>query len=125
MEKQEEIVNVDERIKKYNQQYIDEKEALNLDSKKRTEEIESLQNELLKINTETSNSYISSQQYVRKANLDFDNLQIKIKEESESISAEICNVLEELLSFKTHIETSLNDLTNVADSCFNSETSML
>lgn len=58
---------------------------------------------------------------MQKANLDHENLQTKIKKESESISAQVCQVLDELLSFKTHIESSFKDLTGVVEYSFNSE----
>lgn len=109
-EKKEEIKLVGERIRRYNTQYVDEKGAINADSKKRSEEMEALDNELLRIRTETSNSHLASQQLVQKTILDSDNLLTKIKEETELISHEICQTLDELLTFKSHVESNLTDL---------------
>ena len=69
-EKHEEFKTIEEKIKRYNQQSTEERECFNFESKKRADEMEHMEQELIKVRSETANNYISSQQFVQKANLE-------------------------------------------------------
>ena len=114
-EGQEEFKNLNERIKVVNQQYVEEKEIFNAETKKSSEEMQNLETELMKIKAETSNAVVTSQQNLQKIIVDSDNAQKKIKEETEILSHEICAMLDELLTFKGYVEGNLNDLKDLAE----------
>lgn len=76
------------------------------------EEMESLQSSLLLIKTEMNSSLLFSEQSLQKATMAYDQAKAKIFEEKEKVGRDIFYVLEELINFKTFVESSLIEMQN-------------
>lgn len=74
---------------------------------KNTLEIDGLENELQRMRSELSLAYLNSQQALQKVTIQYDQAVTKTAEEKERIGKEIFRVLEELINFKTYVETAL------------------
>lgn len=57
-----------------------------------------------------SNKHFTSQQFLQKTTIDYDQYYSKITEDKDRTCREIYNVLEELMNFKTYIELAMADL---------------
>lgn len=83
------------------------------ENSKNTQEIDSLENELQRMRSELSYSYLNSQQALQKVTILYDQTVTRTAEEKERVGKEIFVVLERLINFKTFIETTLYDFENL------------
>ena len=63
--------------------------------------------------SEMSSSYLQSQQSLQQITIQYDQVVSRTAEEKERVGKEIFRVLEELINFKSHIESSLAELDGV------------
>lgn len=74
--------------------------------------MESLQSALSHIKTEMNSSLLFSEQLLQKATMSYDQVKAKIFEEKDKVGKDIFYVLEELINFKTFVESSLVEMQN-------------
>lgn len=109
-DKIEELRINEKRVERIIQSYLEEKEGCALENKKTDEEAEQLEQTIQKVRSEVSSQSILSQQRLQRATVEFDQLVTTVAAEKERIGTEMYRLLEELINFKTHVETSLEDL---------------
>lgn len=66
-----------------------------------------------RMRSEMSSSYLQSQQSLQQITIQYDQVVSRTAEEKERVGKEIFRVLEELINFKSHIESSLAELDGV------------
>lgn len=74
--------------------------------------MESLQSALSHIKTEMNSSLLFSEQLLQRATMSYDQVKAKIFEEKDKVGKDIFYVLEELINFKTFVESSLIEMQN-------------
>lgn len=74
--------------------------------------MESLQSALSNVKTEMNSSLLFSEQLLQKATMSYDQVKARIFEEKDKIGKDIFYVLEELINFKTFVESSLIEMQN-------------
>lgn len=109
-DKQDEVAQVEEKIKRIVQAYLTDKEAYQHENKANGHESDELEQTIQRLRSDNSASLLHSQQRLQRVTIDYDQLVSRISEEKERIGNEIFRILEELINFKTHIETTLGDL---------------
>lgn len=109
-DKIEELRLNEKRVERIVQSYLEEKEACAFENKRTDEEAEQLEQTIQKVRSEVSSQSIISQQRLQRATVEFDQLVTTVASEKERIGTEMYRLLEELINFKTHVETSLEDL---------------
>ena len=81
--------------------------AFSAENKKLNDEMESLAIRLsCQIKTEMNSSLLFSEQLLQKATMSYDQVRAKIFEEKDKVGKDIFYVLEELINFKTFVESS-------------------
>ena len=121
-EHDEQLRSLTDRFGKYSEQYAQDKALFNDENKRNGDEIEHLEYDLQKMRNDMSASYLKSQQALQKATIQYfttllmmhvyryDQTLTRTAEEKELVGKEIFKVLEELINFKTFVETSLDDI---------------
>lgn len=71
-----------------------------------------MQSALLHIKTEMNSSLLFSEQSLQRATMAYDQMRTKIFEEKDKVGKDIFYVLEELINFKTFVESSLIETQN-------------
>lgn len=74
--------------------------------------MESLQSALSHIKTEMNSSLLFSEQLLQRATMSYDQVKAKVFEEKDKVGKDIFYVLEELINFKTFVESSLIEMQN-------------
>ncbi|ORX94356.1 hypothetical protein K493DRAFT_203556, partial [Basidiobolus meristosporus CBS 931.73] len=113
-DKLDELKSMENRIQKLVTQHQDEKEAANRENTASNTEMDNLEQELQRMRLEGNTGLLGSQQRVQKIQIEYDQLLLKCNEKKEEAGREILRILEELISFKSHVENSLSDLENLA-----------
>jgi kinetochore protein NDC80 len=111
-DKQDEVTQVEEKIKRIVQAYLTDKESYQHENKANGHESDELEQTIQRLRSDNSANLLHSQQRLQRVTIDYDQLVSRISEEKERIGNEIFRILEELINFKTHIETTLGDLEN-------------
>lgn len=74
--------------------------------------MESLQSALSNVKAEMNSSLLFSEQLLQKATMSYDQVKARIFEEKDKVGKDIFYVLEELINFKTFVESSLIEMQN-------------
>lgn len=106
-ERKNEIEALQDKIRRVCAQYNSEKELYLAENAKNAQEIENLENELQRMRSELSYTYLNSQQALQKVTIKYDTTVTKTAEEKEKVGKEIFKILEDLINFKTYVETNL------------------
>lgn len=109
-DKQDEVSQVEEKIKRIVQSYLSEKESYQTENKQNGHESDELEATIQKLKSDNSANLLHSQQRLQRVTIEYDQLVSRVSEEKERIGNEIFRVLEELINFKTTVETTLGDL---------------
>ena len=109
-DKQDEVSQIEEKIKRIVQSYLNEKEAYQNENKQNGQESDDLEATIQKLRSDNSANLLHSQQRLQRVTIEYDQLVSRVAEEKERIGNEIFRVLEELINFKTTVETTLGDL---------------
>lgn len=109
-DKVEELKGLEDKIRKINQQYAEDKESFIAENRNSNSEIDTLDQDLQRMRSEISSNYLQSQQSLQKITIQYDQTVSRTAEEKERVGKEIFRILEELINFKTHIEGSLAEL---------------
>jgi kinetochore protein NDC80 len=108
-DKLEELRNNEKRIERIIQTYLEEKESCATENKSTEEEAEQLEQTIQKLRSDTSSHSILSQQRLQRATVEYDQLVTTVAAEKERIGTDMYRLLEELINFKTHVESTLED----------------
>lgn len=111
-DKQDEVTQVEEKIKRIVQSYLTDKDSYQHENKANGHESDELEQTIQRLRSDNSANLLHSQQRLQRVTIDYDQLVSRISEEKERVGNEIFRILEELINFKTHIETTLGDLEN-------------
>jgi kinetochore protein NDC80 len=109
-DKQEEVGQIEEKIKRIVQSYLNDKETYQNENKQNGQESDDLEATIQKLRSDNSANLLHSQQRLQRVTIEYDQLVCRVAEEKERIGNEIFRVLEELINFKTTVETTLGDL---------------
>lgn len=109
-DKIEELRSNERRIERIVQAYLEDKETFAGENKRTDEEAEQLEQTIQKLRSDISSHSIMSQQRLQRATVEYDQLVTLIATEKERIGTDMYRLLEELINFKTHVESSLEDL---------------
>ncbi|PJF18623.1 hypothetical protein PSACC_01565 [Paramicrosporidium saccamoebae] len=109
-DKIEELRSNEKKIERTVQSYLEEKESCAVENKKTDEEAELLEQTIQKLRSDISSHSIMSQQRLQRATVEYDQLVTNVASEKERIGTDMYRLLEELINFKTHVESSLEDL---------------
>lgn len=111
-DKQDEVTQVEEKIKRIVQGYLHDKEAYQQENKANGHESDELEQTIQRLRSDNSANLLHSQQRLQRVTIDYDQLVSRVSEEKERIGNEIFRILEDLINFKTFVETTLGDLEN-------------
>lgn len=113
-DKTEELKSLEAKISKSVGLYNEEKEAILKENDQSNAEMENLENELNKMRTECTTGLLASQQKAQKITIEYDNLLRKSHETKERAGKELIKILEDCITFKTHIEGCLAEIEKAA-----------
>ncbi|KAI9143730.1 HEC/Ndc80p family-domain-containing protein [Paraphysoderma sedebokerense] len=113
-DKTEELKSLEAKISKSVGLYNEEKEAILKENDQSNAEMENLENELNKMRTECTTGLLASQQKAQKITIEYDNLLRKSHETKERAGKELIKILEDCITFKTHIEGCLAEVEKAA-----------
>ncbi|RKP08982.1 HEC/Ndc80p family-domain-containing protein [Thamnocephalis sphaerospora] len=109
-DKKGELEVLETRYQKLQLQYNEEREMVNHENITSSAEIDHLEQELQRLRVEGANGLLQAQQRAQRAIIDYDHLVRISNERKEAAGKEILRILEDLITFKTHVETSLGEL---------------
>ncbi len=109
-DKQDEVAQVEEKIKRVVQAYVTDKETYANENRQNGLESDELEQTIQRLRSDNSANLLHSQQRLQRVTIEYDQLVSRISEEKERIGNEIFRILEELINFKTNVETTLSDL---------------
>lgn len=109
-DKQDEVTQIEEKIKRIVTSYLHDKEAYANENKQNGVESDELEQTIQRLRSDNSANLLHSQQRLQRVTIEYDQLVSRVSEEKERIGNEIFRILEELINFKTHVETTLGDL---------------
>lgn len=109
-DKIEDLKGLEDKIRKINQQYNEDRENFIAENRKSNEQIDNLDQDLQRMRSEMASSYLQSQQSLQQITIQYDQTVSRTAEEKERTGKEIFRILEDLINFKSHVESSLADL---------------
>lgn len=109
-DKQDEVTQVEEKIKRIVHAYLADKDSYQAENRQNGQESDDLEQTIQKLRSDNSANLLHSQQRLQRTTIDYDQLVSRVAEEKERIGNEIFRILEELINFKTYVETTLGDL---------------
>lgn len=109
-DKIEDLKRLEDKIRKINQQYNEDRENFIAENRKSNEQIDNLDQDLQRMRTEMASSYLQSQQSLQQITIQYDQTISRTAEDKERAGKEIFRILEDLINFKSHVESSLADL---------------
>lgn len=110
VDKQEEVTQAEEKIKRIVQSYLTDKESYQHENKANGLQSDELEQTIQRLRSDNSANLLHSQQRLQKVTIDYDQLVSRVSEEKERMGNDIFRILEELINFKTYVETTLGDL---------------
>lgn len=108
-DKQEELEGISEKIKKLTHQYSEEKERFAHENRRAAADLEERQVDILKIRNDAHSASLMSQQLLQKTSIEYDSIRSRIAEEKDRASKEILRIIDDLVTFKGHIEQNLEE----------------
>ncbi len=109
-DKMDQVRTTEKRIERILQSYLEDKESINAENKRIDNEVDTLEQTIQKLRSDITSQSLQSQQRLQRTTIDYDQLLIVVASEKERIGNEMYRLLEELINFKTNVESSLEDL---------------
>jgi len=114
-EKGEECRRGESLMGKLEGQYQSEKEAMSRENQEFGSQIERLERELAMMKGDSAEGIAKHEQRLQVVKVEYETVKRKASEDKERYGQALLQVLEELISHKSHIETSLGGLRTVAE----------
>jgi kinetochore protein NDC80 len=115
-DKLEEILLIEEKIKKMSIQYGALKEQATQENKMASQEMAHLERDLDLMKNELATGHLLSQQQLQKMTMELDTLKRRHMDEKERLGKLVFTVLEESIALKNHIQTRLEEFQGFANS---------
>lgn len=109
-DKIEELRTNEKRIERIIQMYVEEKQTFSGENTKMDEEAEQLRQTIQRLRSDMSSQSIVSQQRLQRATVEYDQLVTTIAAEKERVGTDMYRLLEDLINFKTHVESTAEEL---------------
>lgn len=108
-DKVEELRESEKKAERLIQTYVQEKETFLIENKRSEDEAEQLEQALIRLRSEISSHAIISQQKLQRSTIEFDQIINSIALEKERIGNEMYRTLDDLIDFKSKVESTLSD----------------
>lgn len=109
-DKVEELRANEKRIERTVSAYLEEKENCANENKRIDGEVEQLEQTIQKLRSDVSGQSLASQQRLQRVTVEYDQLVTTVAAEKERVGTEMYRLLEELINFKTFVESSVEEL---------------
>lgn len=109
-DKIEELRTNEKRIERIIQMYVEEKQTFAGENTKMDDEAEQLRQTIQRLRSDMSSQSIVSQQRLQRATVEYDQLVTTIAAEKERVGTDMYRLLEDLINFKTHVESTVEEL---------------
>lgn len=110
VDRQRELAQDEDRLRRAVESYLEQKEKFSKENNENVAESERLEQAISKMKSDLTAHGIASQQRLQRMTLEYDQTVTRVAEEKERIATEIFKILEELINFKSNVESTLSEL---------------
>ena len=111
-QKEEEVQNMESRIRGLSVRYREEKGHIGLLLTATTEEIENYERQISRQKIESNNALVTSQQKAQKAAVEYESLTRKYTEQKEKVLNQVVTGLVQVFNFQQHVSSNVGMLMN-------------
>lgn len=112
-DKIEELKGLEDKIRKINHQYTENRENFIAENRSSNEQIDNYNQDLQRMRSEMTTNHLQTEQRHQQISIQYEQALSRTKEDKDRIGKEILRILEDLINFKKTVEDSIAELDGV------------
>lgn len=112
-DKIEELKGLEDKIRKINHQYTENRENFIAENRSSNEQIDNYNQDLQRMRSEMTTNHLQTEQRYQQISIQYEQALSRTKEDKDRIGKEILRILEDLINFKKTVEDSIAELDGV------------